>query len=84
MPDDLNMGYSHFLYGSVESKKMPCSWAGPGTSLSFLMNYSGDQRKDAYEATVAITAAFAGKPNCMFVVSTHIIEAGETWQRGLR
>ncbi|MES1161121.1 MAG: DNA mismatch repair protein, partial [Bacteroidota bacterium] len=34
--------------------------------------------KDAYEATVAITAAFAGKPNCLFVVSTHIIEAGET------
>jgi DNA mismatch repair ATPase MutS len=39
--------------------------------------FRGTNVKDAYEATVALTAAFARKRNCMFVISTHIIEAGD-------
>jgi DNA mismatch repair ATPase MutS len=39
--------------------------------------FRGTNVKDAYEATIAITEAFAEKRNCMFVVSTHIIEAGD-------
>jgi len=41
MPDDLNMGYSHFYTEVLRVKKMAMQLAGPGTSLSFLMNYSG-------------------------------------------
>jgi hypothetical protein len=34
--------------------------------------------KDAYDATLSVTAAFAGYRKCWFVISTHIIEVGET------
>jgi DNA mismatch repair ATPase MutS len=33
--------------------------------------------KDAYEATIAVIEAFSKKNASLFVVSTHIIEAGE-------
>src|SRR5256885_14274834 len=39
--------------------------------------FRGTNVKDAYEATIAITSAFAQKRNSLFVISTHIIEAGE-------
>ena len=40
------------------------------------MNFSGDHVKDAYDATLAVTEAFAGVPDCLFLISTHIIEVG--------
>jgi len=39
--------------------------------------FRGTNVKDAYDATVAISHAFAGKRKSTFVISTHIIEAGE-------
>jgi DNA mismatch repair ATPase MutS len=39
--------------------------------------FRGTNVKDAYDATVAVTEAFAEKRNCTFIISTHIIEAGE-------
>ena len=39
--------------------------------------FRGTNVKDAYEATLAVTTAFAEKRNCIFIISTHIIEAGE-------
>ena len=33
--------------------------------------------KDAYDATVAVTEAFAANKNCVFIISTHILEAAE-------
>jgi len=39
--------------------------------------FRGTNVKDAYDATVAVTAAFAEKRNCTFIISTHIIEAGD-------
>ncbi len=33
--------------------------------------------KEAYDATLAVTAAFARYVNCFFIISTHIIEVGE-------
>lgn len=39
--------------------------------------FRGTNVKDAYDATVAVTEAFAGIRNCTFIISTHIIEAGE-------
>ncbi len=46
--------------------------------------FRGTNVKDACEATIAITQAFAQKQNCMFVVSTHIIEAGEVLKKRCR
>jgi DNA mismatch repair ATPase MutS len=39
--------------------------------------FRGTNVKDAYDATVAVTEALAGIRNCTFIISTHIIEAGD-------
>jgi DNA mismatch repair ATPase MutS len=79
LPDDLNMGYSHFYTEVLRVKKM-AQQLGRSRNLFIIFDelFRGTNVKDAFEATVAITAAFAANPNCMFVVSTHIIEAGDT------
>ena len=44
--------------------------------------FKGTNVKDAYDATLAVTAAFSGYHNCWFVISTHITEVGEALQEG--
>src|SRR5690606_1275268 len=39
--------------------------------------FRGTNVKDAHEATVEITEAFATRKNSMFIISSHIVEAGE-------
>jgi DNA mismatch repair protein MutS len=79
LPDDLNQGYSHFYTEVLRVKKMALQLQR-SANLFIIVDelFRGTNVKDAYEATVAITAAFAERPNCMMVVSTHIMEAGET------
>ncbi|WP_442588812.1 MutS-related protein [Pedobacter sp. AW31-3R] len=79
LPDDLSMGYSHF-YAEVLRVKKVAEQLAQSRKLFVIFDelFRGTNVKDAYEATVALTAAFARKKNCIFVVSTHIIEAGET------
>ncbi len=43
--------------------------------------FRGTNVKDAYEATIAVTAAFAEKKDSIFVISTHIIEAGDVLRK---
>jgi len=78
LPDDLSLGYSHF-YAEVLRVKKVASQLGMNKNLFVIFDelFRGTNVKDAGEATVAITHAFAQRSNCMFVVSTHIIEAGE-------
>lgn len=78
LPDDLDMGSSHF-YAEVLRLKKIAKEVGMAKNLFIIFDelFRGTNVKDAYEATVAITTAFAKKRNSMFVVSTHIIEAGE-------
>jgi DNA mismatch repair ATPase MutS len=78
MADNLNMGYSHF-YAEVLRLKKVALQAARDENLVIIFDelFRGTNVKDAYDATIAITAAFAGRPNCMFIISTHIIEAGE-------
>lgn len=79
LPDDLNMGYSHF-YAEVLRVKKVAEQLSLSKNLFIVFDelFRGTNVKDAYDATVALTSAFARKRNCMFVVSTHILEAGET------
>ncbi|WP_127124772.1 MutS-related protein [Pseudoflavitalea rhizosphaerae] len=78
LPDNLNMGYSHFYTEVLRVKKMATELEhAKNLFIIFDELFRGTNVKDAYEATVAITAAFASQSNCMFVVSTHIMEAGE-------
>ncbi|MDR2414652.1 MAG: hypothetical protein LBD64_06675 [Odoribacteraceae bacterium] len=79
LPDNLNMGYSHF-YAEVLRVKKVAGQLGQSKHLLVIFDelFRGTNVKDAYDATVAITEAFSGKRDCLFVISTHIIEAGET------
>jgi DNA mismatch repair protein MutS len=78
LPDDLNSGNSHF-YAEVLRVKKIAKELGVAKNLFIIFDelFRGTNVKDAYEGTIAITQAFAEKRNCMFVVSTHIIEAGD-------
>jgi DNA mismatch repair ATPase MutS len=77
LPDNLGMGASHFYAEVLRVKKMALELAR-GKKLFVLFDelFRGTNVKDAYEATVAITGAFALKRSSIFVISTHIIEAG--------
>lgn len=82
LPDDLHSGNSHF-YAEVLRIKTVAKELGTAKKLFVIFDelFRGTNVKDAYEATIAITEAFAEKRNCIFVVSTHIIEAGEVLKR---
>ncbi len=45
--------------------------------LMFDELFKGTNVKDAYDGTLAITESFADYTECLFVVSTHIIEVGQ-------
>jgi DNA mismatch repair protein MutS len=79
LPDNINIGYSHF-YAEVMRVKKVAESMGSLKNLIVIFDelFRGTNVKDAYEATVAVTEAFAANRNCTFIVSTHIIEAGET------
>ncbi|HVU94335.1 MAG TPA: hypothetical protein VHE34_03885 [Puia sp.] len=78
LPDNLGIGASHF-YAEVLRVKKVATELSRGKSLFVLFDelFRGTNVKDAHEATVAIIRAFAGKRTSLFIVSSHIVEAGE-------
>ncbi|MDR2282954.1 MAG: hypothetical protein LBE37_07095 [Sphingobacterium sp.] len=76
LSDNIDMGYSHFL-AEVKRIRMVAQMLSNGQRLFVLFDelFRGTNVKDAYEGTVELTKAFAGKRNSAFVISTHIIEA---------
>lgn len=78
LPDNLSQGASHF-YAEVLRIKTIARELSRDKYLFVIFDelFRGTNVKDAYEATIAITSAIARRQNCMFVVSTHIIEAGD-------
>lgn len=78
LPDNLGIGASHYYAEVLRVKKVAQELSRTGRLfVVFDELFRGTNVKDAYEATIAITEAFAGKRNSIFVISTHIIEAGE-------
>jgi DNA mismatch repair ATPase MutS len=78
LADNLNIGASHFYAEVLRIKKIAKELGmGKKTFVIFDELFRGTNVKDAYEATIAITAAFAKKHKSVFVISTHIIEAGD-------
>ena len=77
VPDNINMGYSHFYAEVLRVKKVAIE-----VSLSkrlvviFDELFKGTNVKDAYDATYAVTSALAKRHACSFMISTHIIEVG--------
>lgn len=78
LPDDLSSGSSHFYTEVLRIKAIARELArDKNLFLIFDELFRGTNVKDAYEGTVAVTAAFAERRNSIFVISTHITEAGE-------
>jgi DNA mismatch repair ATPase MutS len=75
--DDLGQGYSHFYAEVLRVKKVAEEVSG-GRDLVVIFDelFKGTNVKDAYDATLAVTAAFAAYRNCFFLISTHIVEVG--------
>ncbi|SKA38084.1 MutS domain III [Chitinophaga eiseniae] len=78
LPDNLGIGASHF-YAEVLRVKKVATALGNGQSLLVIFDelFRGTNVKDAHEATVAVTRAFARRKNSLFVISSHIVEAGD-------
>lgn len=78
LPDNLGIGASHF-YAEVLRVKKVAAELRSGKSLFIVFDelFRGTNVKDAHEATVAVTKAFAGRTNSLFIISSHIVEAGE-------
>lgn len=77
LPDDLGMGASHFYAEVLRAKKVATELRTKRLFVVFDELFRGTNVKDACEATIAFSTAFAAKQNSIFVISTHIIEAGE-------
>lgn len=78
LPDNLNLGYSHFYTEVMRVKKI--AWEVAKDKKFFVIFdelFRGTNVKDAYDATVAISEAFSKRIKSTFIISTHIIEAGE-------
>jgi DNA mismatch repair ATPase MutS len=82
LPDNLGMGASHF-YAEVLRVKKVAQELSQGKQLFIVFDelFRGTNVKDACEATIAITEAFARQRNSQFIISTHIIEAGPVLQQ---
>lgn len=76
--DNIGLGYSHF-YAEVVRVKQAAEAAASGKRLLLMFDelFKGTNVKDAFDGTLAVTEAFAEYLDCLFVVSTHIIEVGE-------
>ncbi|SEW02082.1 MutS-related protein [Chitinophaga arvensicola] len=82
LADNLDMGYSHF-YAEVNRVKKVAQLLAQKKKLFVIFDelFRGTNVKDAYEATVAVTEAFATRHSSLFMISSHILEAGETLKR---
>ena len=80
--DNLNKGYSHF-YAEVLRVKEVAEEVSSGKNLVVVFDelFKGTNVKDAYDATLAVTTAFSKYRNCIFIISTHIIEVGEALKK---
>jgi DNA mismatch repair ATPase MutS len=82
VPDNLSLGYSHF-YAEVLRVKKVAEEVAKGHDLVVIFDelFKGTNVKDAYDATLAVTKEFSTYRNSFFVISTHIIEVGDTLQK---
>ncbi|WP_127132304.1 MutS-related protein [Pseudoflavitalea rhizosphaerae] len=81
LPDNLGIGASHF-YAEVQRVKKVATELSSGKSFFILFDelFRGTNVKDAHEATVAVIKGFAKNPNSLFIISSHIVEAGDDLQ----
>ncbi|ANI88192.1 hypothetical protein A9P82_02025 [Arachidicoccus ginsenosidimutans] len=78
VPDNISLGYSHF-YAEVLRVKRAAELVSQGRRVLVMFDelFKGTNVKDAYEGTLEVTKAFSKYTDCLFIISTHIIEVGE-------
>lgn len=82
VPDNLNMGYSHFYAEVLRVKNIAQAVSAPqNLVIIFDELFKGTNVKDAYDATLAVAKAFGDHRNCFFIISTHIVEVGAELQQ---
>jgi DNA mismatch repair protein MutS len=75
LADDVEQGHSHFYKEVLRVKHVAQKLnQSQGVFVIFDELFRGTNVKDAYDASLAIIAAFAEVKTCFFVVSTHIVE----------
>jgi DNA mismatch repair ATPase MutS len=82
--DNLDQGLSHF-YAEVLRIKKVAEEVSAGKMLVVIFDelFKGTNVKDAYDATLAVTMAFAKYKGCFFLVSTHITEVGDALMKAV-
>lgn len=75
LSDDVEQGHSHF-YKEVLRVKHVAEKLNQSKDIFVIFDelFRGTNVKDAYDASLAIIAAFAEVKACFFIVSTHIVE----------
>lgn len=78
LSDDLRSGISYFRAEALRTKVVAQAVA-EGYRVVALMDepFKGTNVKDALDASLAILQRFATKKDCLFMVSSHLIELGE-------
>lgn len=78
VPDNIALGYSHF-YAEVLRVKQVAEEVSKSKNMLIIFDelFKGTNVKDAFDATVSVTEAFGKWDNCAYIISTHIVEAGE-------
>ncbi len=78
LSDNVSIGHSHF-YAEVIRLRNMAEYLKKRKKMVIIIDelFRGTNVKDAYDATVAITSAFSKQHTSLFVISTHIIEAGK-------
>ena len=82
VPDDITQGYSHFYAEVMRVKKVAQEVAQKKRLLIIFDElFKGTNVKDAYDGTLEITRAFSKCEKSIFVISTHIMEAGQSLEK---
>jgi DNA mismatch repair protein MutS len=78
LPDNLSQGHSHF-YAEVLRVKSVATQIAAGKDLFVVFDelFKGTNVKDAFDATLSLTEAFAKNSDSFFLVSTHITEVAQ-------
>ena len=82
VPDDITQGYSHF-YAEVMRVKKVAEEVAQKKKLLIIFDelFKGTNVKDAYDGTLEITRAFSKCEKSIFIISTHIMEAGQALEK---
>jgi DNA mismatch repair ATPase MutS len=76
--DDLHDGVSYFRAEALRVKAVAEAIAAGFRTVAIMDEpFKGTNVKDAFDASLEILKRFAASTNCLFVVSSHLIELGE-------